>query len=315
MLDDKQSIFVERMKNINPKIKILGRYIKAIEHIEVECLICGHHWNPTPNKLLMGRGCPECAKTIRAIKQTKTHEKFIAEVSKIHPNIIVCTPYKKSTHRVELKCSVCDNRWTAYPYNILSGRGCPKCKSIETGNRCRKPKEKFIAELKECNPYVRILGDYINCYTNIKTECVLCGNIWEPVPKVLLRGSGCPICNLSKGERKIKEYLDNLNCSFVYQKTYEGLIGTGGFSLSYDFFIPSYNLLIEYQGEQHQKPVDFKGYGKKYAEKTFYIQKEHDKRKRDFAESHNIKLLEIWYWDFDNIENILQKYIPIKYAS
>lgn len=29
--------------------------------------------------------------------------------------------------------------------------------------------------------------------------------------------------------------------------------------------------------------------------------------KRQYAKDHNIKLLEIWYWDFDNIENILEK--------
>ena len=33
----------------------------------------------------------------------------------------------------------------------------------------------------------------------------------------------------------------------------------------------------------------------------------HDDIKRSYAKNHNIKLLEIWYWDFDDIENILQK--------
>ena len=37
------------------------------------------------------------------------------------------------------------------------------------------------------------------------------------------------------------------------------------------------------------------------------MQKEHDKRKRNYAKDNNIKLLEIWYWDFNNIENILIK--------
>lgn len=31
--------------------------------------------------------------------------------------------------------------------------------------------------------------------------------------------------------------------------------------------------------------------------------------KRQYAKAHNIKLLEIWYWDFDNIEEILNKNI------
>lgn len=37
------------------------------------------------------------------------------------------------------------------------------------------------------------------------------------------------------------------------------------------------------------------------------IQDEHDKRKRNYAKEHNINLLEIWYYDMDNIEEILIK--------
>lgn len=32
----------------------------------------------------------------------------------------------------------------------------------------------------------------------------------------------------------------------------------------------------------------------------------HDKRKRNYAQEYNIKLLEIWYYDFENIEEILK---------
>jgi hypothetical protein len=41
--------------------------------------------------------------------------------------------------------------------------------------------------------------------------------------------------------------------------------------LSYDFFLPDFNLLIEYQGRQHFIPVERFG-----GEETFKIQLEHD---------------------------------------
>jgi hypothetical protein len=47
------------------------------------------------------------------------------------------------------------------------------------------------------------------------------------------------------------------------------------------------------------------------SDEEFEYQQEHDKRKREYAEKHNIKLLEIWYWDFDNIETILKKELNI----
>ena len=39
--------------------------------------------------------------------------------------------------------------------------------------------------------------------------------------------------------------------------------------------------------------------------KDFERQVEHDNRKCEYAYYNKIKLLIIWYWDFDNIEEIL----------
>jgi len=96
--------------------------------------------------------------------------------------------------------------------------------------------------------------------------------------------------------------------SFIPQKKFPTLLGVGSGGLSYDFYLPQHNLLIEYRGEQHEKSIDFKGGDKKYAQERFEIQKEHDKRKRQYAENNTIKLLEIWYYDFDKIEDILSEY-------
>ena len=48
------------------------------------------------------------------------------------------------------------------------------------------------------------------------------------------------------------------------------------------------------------------------SKEDFNKQQEHDRRKKEYAKYNNIKLLEIWYWDFDNIEEILHKQIKNK---
>jgi hypothetical protein len=67
----------------------------------------------------------------------------------------------------------------------------------------------------------------------------------------------------------------------------------------------SFSILLFYngkeKGKQHEKYC--KGFHK--SKKDFKTQQEHDKRKRKYAKDNKIDLLEIWYWDFDNIENIL----------
>lgn len=147
---------------------------------------------------------------------------------------------------------------------------------------------------------------------------------YDIIPKSFVRGSRCPECKRSKGEEKINYYLidntfikisdsdyqllDNIFKSqynyYIYQKEFERLIGLGNGNLSYDFYIPKFNLLIEFQGKQHEKYIP--GFHKSYED--FEKQQEHDKRKREYAENNNINLLEIWYWDFDNIEEILDNY-------
>lgn len=112
-------------------------------------------------------------------------------------------------------------------------------------------------------------------------------------------GCACPSCSESKGEKKIRKWLDENEFTYESQKEYVGLLGTGGGLLSYDFYLLKQNILIEYQGEFHD------GTPKHQTKKQLKKQQEHDRRKKVYAELHNIDLLEIWYWDFDNVEEIL----------
>lgn len=123
----------------------------------------------------------------------------------------------------------------------------------------------------------------------------------------------CPDCQYSQGEKVIEEYLKINDIYSIPQKEFSGLIGINGGNLSYDFYLPQYNLLIEYQGVFHDC---CDGKGTKYIKENFPKQQEHDRRKRNYAIKNNIKLLEIWYWDFDNIEQILDYYLnELKEAS
>ena len=141
-------------------------------------------------------------------------------------------------------------------------------------------------------------------------------------------GFRCPTCNFSKGEIRIEEWLlhngfinsDNINDCILKQninyykpqKEFDGLLGVKNGSLSYDFYIPNCNLLIEYQGEYHDTVIRYKKDTIETAEYNFKRQIEHDKRKKEYADENNIELLPIWYWDFDNIEEILSKNIKLK---
>ena len=135
---------------------------------------------------------------------------------------------------------------------------------------------------------------------------MICGHVWEAIPNNLIFGqSGCPICKMSKGEKFIYYFLKKNKKNFIWQKEFDGLIGVNNGNLSYDFYLPEYNLLIEYQGQYH----DGTAFGQ--TEEEYAKQQEHDKRKREYAMNNNIELFEIWYWDYDNIEQILREKLNI----
>ena len=119
------------------------------------------------------------------------------------------------------------------------------------------------------------------------------------------KGSRCPKCKESKGEKEIRKYLNNNKINFIAQKKFPNLYGIKNGYLSYDFYLPEQNLLIEYQGQYHD------GTGINQTQERFEYQQEHDQRKREYAEQNGIRLLEIWYWDYDNVESILAEALNI----
>ena len=116
-----------------------------------------------------------------------------------------------------------------------------------------------------------------------------------------LKSKGCPNCfkTKSKGEIKIEQFLIQNNINFKEQYRIKD-----NPKLSYDFFLPDYNILIEYQGEQHYFPIEWFG-----GEKQFERQLFNDEEKEKIAENNNLKLIKISYKDYDTIDNIIHKII------
>ena len=52
--------YVEELNNVNPNIKVIGKYMGANTPILHKCLIDDYEWITTPANLLYGTGCPKC---------------------------------------------------------------------------------------------------------------------------------------------------------------------------------------------------------------------------------------------------------------
>ena len=294
---DTQETFKEKLKKVNDKILIVGKYVDNKTKIKCKCLVdgCNCEWEQRPNDLLQGVGCPRCIGYEKI-----TNEQFKEKFYKINNTVDLLSDYVNRRTPVLCKCKKDGYEWYAYPYDILFGRfGCRMC----NGNAQYTTKT-FKEELYKVDSNIEVIGEYINSKTNIKCVCKICGHEWEAMPTNMLNNkTGCPNCiKSSRLEELVEIYLKNHNIAFEHQKKYEGLVGVGGKPLSYDFYIQEYNWLLECQGKQHECPVEHFG-----GEEKFKIQKEHDKRKKEYAKSNNIPLYEVWYYDKNDIYNVLDK--------
>lgn len=82
----------------------------------------------------------------------------------------------------------------------------------------------------------------------------------------------------------LKEHL----IKYESQKTFCDLKGVNGGLLSYDFYLPERNILLELHGLQHYQPIDWFG-----GKVTFEKQQQHDMLKREYAAENGFKLIEI----------------------
>ena len=90
-----------------------------------------------------------------------------------------------------------------------------------------------------------------------------------------------------------------------------------GRKVEYDIFIEDLDAAIEYQGEQHYRPVDrFDGVDPDEAWKNFEHRQKTDQEKREQSKLNNVNLLEIKYseWDgsLDYVLNIFNEKFGIQ---
>lgn len=293
--------FTDELKEINPNIEILSEYKSTHTKIKCRCLIDGNIWEAEPSKLLNGRGCPICGQNKRIKCRTKTHDVFVDEIKQINPNITIVSQYLGTDKPIYAKCNIDGYEWKTTPEKLLAGHGCKQC----ANQKLRLSNDVFIEKLKLILPNIEPISEYFNTNTYIKYRCKQCGLIHKALPYNLLHGYGCPICNISKGENKCLTFFINHKINYISQYKYEDLLGIGGGQLKFDFAIVDNCLkvlgLVEYDGIFH--------YEKQYDGDRFEVIQIHDKRKNEYCKEHNIPLLRIPYWEYDNVDKLLDEFV------
>lgn len=298
---DKTSAFKIKLNLIQPSLKVLSEYTTSENKITVEDS-CGIRYNILANDLLQGV-FPSINSAI------DKNEAFKIKAEKIHGDKYDYSNsvYNGKNNNVTIFCNTCSALFITNPDNHLQGKGCPSCglqKVRDKNQEIVKDRAKTIEADVISKHNSRINCDKLD-YKGSKVKSLFGCNVneehgyWLATPNDILRGFGCPICNASKGEIKISEALDSLSINYDRQKTFDNCKDKN--LLRFDFYLPDYNVCIEYDGRQHFEAVELFG-----GEEEFLKTQNRDAIKNKFCHENKIQLIRISHTEKDNIEQIIK---------
>lgn len=221
-------------------------YVKSNQLSKV---ICPEHGEflVTPNNLLSGKGCPQCGNKRTADFFRMKKDEFDERMKKLWGNNITYdfNDYKNFGKKMKFHCKK-HGEFKTMPLNILNNHGCPICgkeKQIKSRTALYEHVEKEMRQTHG-DKYIYYPETYKNKKQKMKMECPKHGIFWQ-TPSAHISGQGCKCCKESHLEKEMVQCLLENNIEFEREKQ----LGRQ----HVDFYIPSINLNIECQGEQHFK--------------------------------------------------------------
>jgi very-short-patch-repair endonuclease len=256
-------------------------------HIKIS-IICPIHgeFKQRPNNHLHGKGCLKCGGS----EKSNVH-KFIERANLKHNNKYDYTKvdYINGKTKVKIICSE-HGEFEQMPCVHLRGNGCKKCSNKIKQNYKKITLSEFKnkSNLKHNNKYDYSLINDIDLNKKYNIICPIHGEFKQKLRNHLYQGNGCPRCKDSKGEIEISKWLLSKNIKFNPQHRFKDCRYIK--PLPFDFYLPDYNICIEYDGEQHYKII------KKFGGVNNFIKiKKRDKIKTEYCIKNKIKLLRIKY--------------------
>jgi hypothetical protein len=290
-------------------------YTKSREPV---IIICPEHGEFTQEAAshISGAGCFECGLKKRGdvnpLKKTK--QDFLFAAKNLYGNKYDYSQIEYENTDTDIKI-ICPRHGEFFqtPYqHINMGQGCQKCGWEKSSLKQRSNTNEFIyrANIVHNNKF-----DYskVNYETALIPVTIICPEHGEfnQRPADHLGGNGCPICKESKGERFVAQILDKNNIKFERQKKFKDCTndkkGPACRKLPFDFYLPDYNSIIEFDGPQHYKPVSIFG-----GEEAFKKQQLLDMKKNEFCIKNGIRMIRIVHTiSKGDIENYIKKELGI----
>lgn len=241
----------------------------------------GHEWHAIAESVQRGTWCNICADKVRADKKRHDYSHISRELKSMQIRLL-SSKYESALKPLEVQCEVCRHEWSAKWGNLQSGFGCPRCakKVVYWDDIKQNVKARFgkLVSRKFISAKSRMI---VVCANNHHFETT-----WDR----LKRGSWCPYCPASIGERLCRLYFEHLFRK-PFPKVRPSWLKSGKTRgvLELDGYCEELKLAFEHQGEQHYK------YGSMFARdrKSYEKRVQLDELKRRLCKKNDITLIEV----------------------
>lgn len=311
VLDKREEYYSQLPENF----EALTEYIGWKAPIVVLCRKCGRIHTYTEARDAVRQKCQVCH--LRELRWKST-EKLLAI---LESNNMELVDWPEDSKVAVIRCKVCGDEFSRKVRDVITHKTtkCANCRKIEITNKpqkkyyrgglteeeyeTRKKQREIDQQCRMKDELDALLKKYATDYDIVSVDKNMqdvtlrhkvCGHVFKTNKARMKKGHGCKICSRrgdSKGVQEIEEYLNENEISYEREKRFEECRRVN--PLPFDFFIPSMNLLIEYNGEQHYRATEMFG-----GEKKLKLYQERDKIKRKFAKENGYRILIIpWYKD------------------
>lgn len=208
--------------------------------------------------------------------------------------------YESSAKEFDAYCNIHNIYFKTNFHNLLRGIGCNLC-GIE------KSRMKRMKNVNEVIDIANNAHDFKYDYSEIDYKgmgydifpiCKIHGKFRVNAYNHLYYNCGCPECSERKhyNEKVLYDFIKLNYNDAIHNYHNSEIFGR----LSLDIYIPSLNVGIEFQGEQHFRPINYFG-----GNKSFQLILKRDRLKRQICNDNNIELL---YYTIYSIPNDFNEY-------
>ena len=272
-----------------------------------KCLCeCGNECIKASYELRHHRNPPHCGCMTQYYKRIQSHNGRIDLVGKRFGSLVVTEMIYKDNAPTFVKCKCDCGNTIIRRATYLTGGDTTSCGCVQK-ERAREANEKDFTGVTSNYGVTFLYKDSKNAKGQCLWKCrCACGKEFVALPAKILNGhtTSCGCQKRSSKERLIYNILSNENIPFKQEYRFADCKDIQ--PLRFDFYIPSRNTVIEYQGKQHYLPIKLFGGESEYNKRKF-----HDDLKKEYCKKNNIRLVELPYTLSD--KEIYQKIVNIIY--